>query len=187
VIGVRRPSLLARIGRLSVADAALLAESVVLATAGELALRTLSFGRVVGAIGGLSTRPRPDCVGRLSAVEFAHLERLAGVPFRLSSSGGTCLRESLVLFVMLKRRRVPATLRIGVRRGCVLEAHAWVERDAAPSRGGTGADATHAVHANGSVPPGRAAAGAVRQAVRHGARADFAPLEASAAALDRRP
>jgi len=55
----------------------------------------------------------------------ARMVRAAGVygPFR-----ATCLPESLVLWWMLKRRRVPVEVRIGVRKDDQrLEAHAWVE------------------------------------------------------------
>jgi hypothetical protein len=41
---------------------------------------------------------------------------------------GKCLEQSIVLWWLLLRRRVPAELRIGVRQsGTGLEAHAWVE------------------------------------------------------------
>ena len=41
---------------------------------------------------------------------------------------GRCLEKSLVLWFLLSRKRVPAELRIGVRRSDKgFEAHAWVE------------------------------------------------------------
>ena len=41
-----------------------------------------------------------------------------------------CLRQSLILFRILKRRSIPAELRIGVRRvGDNVNAHAWIEYD----------------------------------------------------------
>ncbi len=41
---------------------------------------------------------------------------------------GRCLAESVVLWFLLSRRRVPAELRIGVRQAAKgFEAHAWVE------------------------------------------------------------
>ena len=42
----------------------------------------------------------------------------------------TCLRVSLVQVAVLRRREVPATLRLGVRReDGVLDFHAWVDCD----------------------------------------------------------
>lgn len=42
----------------------------------------------------------------------------------------TCLRRSLVLWYLLRRRGVPASLKLGVRAtGGELEGHAWVEQD----------------------------------------------------------
>jgi hypothetical protein len=122
-------SRVARLLRLSAAEGLELAESVVLAGVCETALRWLSFGRVARVIGGLSYEPRRGERRRVPAEAFARLERVAGIPYR-RSGGGTCLRESLVFFLMLKRRRVAATLRIGVRNDRHgFAAHAWVTRD----------------------------------------------------------
>ncbi len=44
----------------------------------------------------------------------------------------TCLRQSLALWLLLRRRGIPAELRIGVRKeGGDLQAHAWVEHQGA--------------------------------------------------------
>ena len=41
-----------------------------------------------------------------------------------------CLKQSLILFGILRRRDIPAELRIGVRRvGDKLNAHTWIEYD----------------------------------------------------------
>jgi len=120
------PSILVRLGRLPLSDAAALAESVLLAGVCGLALRAVPFGRIVWAIGGLTHEPPRDRRKEPSAALVARLERLAGVPYRRSARGA-CLRESLVLFLMLKRRGVPSTLRIGVRTDeDGFAAHAWV-------------------------------------------------------------
>ena len=45
----------------------------------------------------------------------------------------TCLRESLLTWWLLRRRGIPATLRIGVgKEAADLKAHAWVEVDGQP-------------------------------------------------------
>ncbi len=52
--------------------------------------------------------------------------RLVAAAARLT--GGTCLARSIVLVSLLKRRGIPAELRIGVRKAeGGFEAHAWVE------------------------------------------------------------
>jgi hypothetical protein len=43
----------------------------------------------------------------------------------------TCLTQALALHILLRRRRLPSTIRIGVakQQGGPLEAHAWVESE----------------------------------------------------------
>jgi hypothetical protein len=61
----------------------------------------------------------------LTAQAVARLVEVAG---RFGLCRGTCLQRSVVLWWLLRRRRLGAELRIGVRRaGGRLAAHAWVE------------------------------------------------------------
>jgi len=73
---------------------------------------------------GLPPRSRPPDPAR--AVRLAALVDIAA---RNAFPPATCLPRALVLRRLLRRERLPASLRIGVRRGedGVLEAHAWVE------------------------------------------------------------
>jgi hypothetical protein len=119
------------LGRLTRADWCVLAESVALAVTLEVALRVLSFSRLVRALGRARSIPllanRPASDGDVAA---ARLARLAAAAYRCLPVPSTCLRVSLVLFVMLRRRGWPAELRIGVRKLCdTLDAHAWIEHD----------------------------------------------------------
>ena len=49
--------------------------------------------------------------------------------------GGTCLAQSIALTRMLRKKGVPANVRIGVKADGAFAAHAWVEVDGAPIAG----------------------------------------------------
>ena len=54
---------------------------------------------------------------------------------------GTCLPQALAGWVMLRRRSVPAVVRLGARYGpAALDAHAWLEHDGRIVLGGEGAE-----------------------------------------------
>jgi hypothetical protein len=65
------------------------------------------------------------------AAESEQAQRLARLVSIAANHGpyrATCLRQSLVLWWLLRRRAIPAELHIGVRKARgELEAHAWVE------------------------------------------------------------
>jgi hypothetical protein len=98
-------------------------ESVGWAVAVEIGLRRLSMSTLLALI---------DRVPRLAirtpgADRWQRLARFAAVPYRIVAGEGTCLRRSLVLAAMLRRRGVPAHVRIGIaRRDGAMAAHAWV-------------------------------------------------------------
>lgn len=62
--------------------------------------------------------------------------RIARLVAIAASRGGyraNCLRQSLALWWLLKRRGIDTELRIGVRKqGNALQAHAWVEHEGTP-------------------------------------------------------
>ena len=61
------------------------------------------------------------------------IARLVAIAVRFSPFPVTCLSRSLVLARILRRHRIDARLRIGVRiADGKLDAHAWVEADGAP-------------------------------------------------------
>lgn len=67
-----------------------------------------------------SAAARPESVALIARMELAVARHL---PFRTN-----CLEQSLVLQWLLKRRGIPAEMRIGVRKEANrFEAHAWVE------------------------------------------------------------
>jgi hypothetical protein len=94
----------------------------------RLALRTAGFGRTLAAVRRLGRRggELSDAGGVVPATVAALELAAAFVPFR-----AICLEQSLALYLLLRRRGVPAVLRIGVRP-YPFTAHAWVELDGEP-------------------------------------------------------
>lgn len=109
-------------------DWRLLFEAGCLAIFIEIALRMLSFNDLLARLevvdSRISTAPaslRPAC------------DRAVDRTYRYLPLARTCLKESLVLLRLLRRRGVSAHLRLGVRKeGARLVAHAWIEHDGAP-------------------------------------------------------
>lgn len=64
-------------------------------------------------------------------VDLIHAERIAQLAVLAGQHGfvpATCLRQSLLIYTLLRRRGLDPLLQIGVRKpGDVVEAHAWVE------------------------------------------------------------
>ena len=116
-----------RLFALSAPDWGLLLEAAVLAVGIEAALRVLPLSRVVRWC------ERSRSLARLlPGTTLDLLARAARRPYHLLPWPSTCLRRSLVLTALLRRRGRPATLRFGVRREAeLLLAHAWVECDGA--------------------------------------------------------
>jgi len=121
------PDLVRRSFALSACDWGLLVEGSVLAVGVEGALRVLPLSRVVGWC------ERSRSLARLwPGATLDVLVLAARRPYHSLPWPSTCLRRSLVLTALLRRRGRPATVRFGVRRQSeLLLAHAWVECDGA--------------------------------------------------------
>ena len=104
-------------------DYATMAESVALAVSIEIGLRLTSVATMLTWLDRLSfARARLDTRPSYS------LDRFASAAYRLLPIEGTCLRESLVLYALLKRRGATPRLCVGVKKdGVELAAHAWIE------------------------------------------------------------
>ena len=98
-----------------------------------IAMVVLAFSRVALAVFGfprvrrLLSRSRPIAArtdDAMRARSWAKAVVRAGqrLPFRT-----TCLDRSVALWLLLRARRIGGEIRIGVRPGEPLEAHAWVE------------------------------------------------------------
>jgi hypothetical protein len=98
------------------------------------ALRLLGYHRTRALLERLSRppqRPSPADPGATTTADTAQrLARLVGIAAHHGPYRATCLRQSLALWWLLRRRGIAAELRIGVRKEQgELQAHAWVEHD----------------------------------------------------------
>jgi hypothetical protein len=127
----RLVSVLKRARALSVRDWRLLVDAVGLAITLEIALRVLPFNRLFAWFdrGGRERGPRA------SELIFAECQRAVDRVYRWMPLPRTCLKRSLVLYRLLRRRGVAVHFRLGVRReGESIGAHAWVEQDSEHDR-----------------------------------------------------
>jgi Transglutaminase-like superfamily len=125
---------------LTVAERRTLAAAWLLLPVIGAGLRLFGFSRLRGALGRWSALPATGgpARGARSAEEMARLVEAAA---RLGPYRAACLVRALVLWWLLRRRGIPADLRIGVRLAddrqspvidrlsSRLQAHAWVEFD----------------------------------------------------------
>lgn len=94
----------------------------------DLSLRLLGYQR---SLLWLARYTPPPCL-ETDALSLAHAQRcadLARVVGAQSLWPTTCLRQALAVWWLLRRRHLPAELKIGVMRqtGIPFQAHAWVE------------------------------------------------------------
>ena len=90
-----------------------------------LLLRLLGFQRCLRMLTQFSSCPSAEHAATETAQAIAR-----GVAIACSHGlyGGNCLKRSLTLWFLLRRRRLPGELRIGARKTAgLLEAHAWIE------------------------------------------------------------
>ena len=94
----------------------------------HLALRGYGFGRTRG---WLERRSPAHASRQASASDLdaaKHLARLAAIAGRRGPLRATCLRQSLLVYWLLRRRGFAPELKIGVQRiHGATDAHAWVE------------------------------------------------------------
>lgn len=113
----------------------MLAGLVLLLPAVGASLRLLGLKRTRELLARLApTATSPDPADDLSASgEAERIARLVTIAAHHGPYRATCLRQSLALWWLLRRRGMPAELSIGVRKaGGDLEAHAWVEHAGFP-------------------------------------------------------
>ena len=106
----------------------LVALTVVLPVIGS-ALQIVGVRRTYRLLGG--SRPIAATgirVDEMSQATAARLGWLVNIAARHGPYSATCLRQSLALWWLLRRRGLPAELRIGVgKEDARMRAHAWVE------------------------------------------------------------
>lgn len=106
-------------------DYATMAETVAIALVVELGLKFTSVATLLTRL----DRLQPARTWIDSRPSFP-LDRFAAAAYRLLPIKATCLRESLVLYALLRRRGAVPRLCVGVRKnGVELAAHAWIACD----------------------------------------------------------
>jgi transglutaminase superfamily protein len=105
------------------ADYATMAETMILAVAVEIGLRLWSISALLAWLDRLRVSE-----SRKRSTPSYQLERFTAAAYRLIPLDPTCLRESLVLYGLLRRRGAGPRLCVGVKKnGHNLAAHAWIE------------------------------------------------------------
>lgn len=94
------------------------------------AVATMALGVRAFGLKRMLRMPAVDRAGR-SRTEPAHVAELVAAVDRAGRyvPGGSCLAQSLALARMLRKRGVPADVRVGVRTDAGFHAHAWVDVD----------------------------------------------------------
>jgi hypothetical protein len=114
--------------RLQAPDRRMITEAAAAVITIRVALWLVEFGRLRAALDRLAA-----LLEVAASTASAPVERVTWAVSAVSARvpRATCLTQALAARLMLERRRVPATLRIGVARTAEysVEAHAWLECD----------------------------------------------------------
>jgi hypothetical protein len=113
---------------LSLADRALLLKLWILLPMVAALVRLLDYPRTLRLLSRwLPAVPRKNEIPEDAMAYALRLGRLAKIAGRYVPTNGSCLRQSLAVWWLLRRMGVPAELRIGVSKHEGFAAHAWVE------------------------------------------------------------
>lgn len=105
----------------SIADYFALSESFAFAAIVEIALVVLPMSAILERVEGVRPSRRSG-----PAIAPERLARFAAAPYRVLAMPPHCLRHSLVLCALLRRRGAAARVCFGVDREPTFAAHAWV-------------------------------------------------------------
>jgi hypothetical protein len=100
-----------------------------------IGLRLFGFRRMRAFLGRKAgaNRPARTWTSKTAAARARVVARIAGLAAGRGPVRATCLRRSMLVWWLLRREGIDATVRIGVRRdGAELRAHAWVEHRGTP-------------------------------------------------------
>jgi len=93
-----------------------------------LSLRIVGFKGAVRILSALLPATDISPPDKNALTRAHHLGRLVDIAARYGIYRATCLRRTLALWCLLRRRGVPAEIRVGVRKSDnTIAAHAWVE------------------------------------------------------------
>ena len=126
-----------RLRQHSLGDWWLAGESLMLMPLLALALKVTSFRRLLAILRTLSPMHQPALsparVAEANLVRLRRARHAAGIVNAVADRGpyrANCLKRSLALWWLLRRRGIASEVRIGVRTGdSGFEAHAWIECD----------------------------------------------------------
>jgi hypothetical protein len=96
------------------------------------ALRLVGFKRTRDVLARLAAgrKAQPSADSAAETEQAGRIARLVSIAANHGPYRATCLRQSLALWWLLRRRGVAAELRLGVRKDQgELQAHAWVEHN----------------------------------------------------------
>lgn len=114
------------LARRSRAERADLAEAALSLGAARLVVRALTLERMAPHLGRHMAESAPQSTPEAQAVAVRVARAVAALAPRLPWRC-MCLEQAIAAQLMLRRRRVPSTLYLGVGRGPqALEAHAWL-------------------------------------------------------------
>jgi hypothetical protein len=125
---------LAKLRALTLAERRLLLFCFIATPVVSLAVATFGYRRVHGALLRWPRRARTDAASRAEALATARsVARVVAIAAGRGPIRATCLRRSLLVWWVLRRRGLSTALRVGVsREGGAFRAHAWVELDGVP-------------------------------------------------------
>jgi len=113
---------------LSAADRVLLLKLWLLLPLVAVLLRLLDYPRTLRLLSRwLPAAPLQNESPEASLPYALRLGRLTRIAGRYVPTNGSCLRQSLLVWWLLRRKGLPAELRIGVSKQEGFSAHAWVE------------------------------------------------------------
>lgn len=94
----------------------------------SISLKAVGFVRTMAWIERTSKRRATKLAGTREHNEARELEQIAAIAGSRGVVAATCLRQSLFVHWILRRRGFDSRLKLGVRRsGNAFDAHAWVE------------------------------------------------------------
>lgn len=120
---------LRRLAELSPRDGLLLCQLVACSVAAAIGLRLVPLPQLTGFLARCAGHRRLRHLPLSHAgYEVQRLAELADMAARVAGGDRRCLLRSLLLFWLLKARREPVTLRLGIRKEAgALRGHAWIE------------------------------------------------------------
>jgi hypothetical protein len=116
---------LKRFPRLTLPEAAALAEALALCTAASIILRAVRFSRVAPRLGRHMVESPPHRQG-VSAGDIRRLRWAVATAARILPWKPVCLPQAVTAQWMLRRRGIPSTLYLGTDPASGYHAHAWV-------------------------------------------------------------